>query len=53
MHKENRIRKVFETWAGSGSRGLFYSLAAAAGGEYFSPFTEQAWRAFRAGWEAR
>lgn len=51
--KENRLRKEFEVWAGSGSRNLFYNLQKAANDQYFSPFTEQAWRAFKAGWEAR
>lgn len=52
MIRREICRKAFETWAQEGTKPLMYPLLMCAGGEYVSPFTEHAWRAFKAGWKA-
>jgi len=46
-------RDRFETWAKEGSRPAIYTIQELAGGEYLSTFTELAWQAYKAGWDAR
>jgi hypothetical protein len=50
--QERTIRQKFELWAQGGTKRYFYRLGQAANGEYISPFTEFAWRAYRDGFEA-
>ena len=52
MEVYNRARRVFEIRMQQGTRPLIYSMARLAGGEYLSQFTEEAWREFKAGWNA-
>jgi hypothetical protein len=50
---EQLCRAQFEDWAKQGVRPEMYPLRQVANGEYVSVFTDSAWKAFRAGWEAR
>jgi hypothetical protein len=50
---ENLARAEFERWAKEGTKPFLYPLERLAGGDYVSVHTEHAWRAFRAGWNAR
>lgn len=52
MEADREPRKAFETHMRQGTRPLIYSMARLAGGEYLSKFTEEAWREFKAGWNA-
>jgi hypothetical protein len=49
-HLEAACRRAFEKWAKEGTKPFMYPLKQVANGEYVSPFTEQAWRAYKAGW---
>lgn len=50
MPSEETIRESFERLIKSGSYGLTYNLQQSAGGEYFSVYTEEAWRFYKKGW---
>ena len=49
---EEDARRVFELRMETGVRGITYPLVRFAEGEYVSTYTEDAWREFKAGWEA-
>jgi hypothetical protein len=50
QRNEKEARAEFEFWACGGVKPIWYSLDRVANGEYVSPFTEYAWKAFYAGW---
>lgn len=50
---DDKARKVFELWCKEGVKPLWYDLTQCANSEYVSPYTEFAWKAFKAGWFAR
>jgi hypothetical protein len=47
---EKEARAEFEFWTRGGVKPIWYSLDQCANGEYVSPYTENAWKAFFAGW---
>jgi hypothetical protein len=49
---EKKARAEFEFWTREGVKPIWYSLDQCANGEYVSPYTENAWKAFFAGWNA-
>jgi hypothetical protein len=53
MREEEKIRRLFHHWVQQGTRSFMYDLTQLAGGDYVSVYTEQAWRAFKAGYEAK
>jgi hypothetical protein len=50
QRNEKEARAEFEFWAIGGVKSIWYALDRTAGGEYVSPYTENVWKAFFAGW---
>jgi hypothetical protein len=50
-YTEELIHKEFEKWTKEGSKYYMYNLATVANGEYVSVYTEQAFKAFKAGFD--
>lgn len=50
---ERFARAQFEDWAKQGTRPEMYPLKQCANDDYVSVYTENAWKAFFAGWNAR
>jgi len=50
---EAEIREAFTEWVSIGGRKDWYPLLQLAGGDYYSPHTDHAWKCFREGYLAR
>jgi hypothetical protein len=53
MSQEDKARAAFEKLMGTGCRPDWYPLKRLAGGEYYSPHTEHAWKFYRDGYLKR